>query len=112
MFVSAGDSAAAGCDADFSPPPATPAYPISPNYICSSSYATCVGGTEFNDSSDPSKYWSSGNGSGLSSALSYIPEGAWNEWLDSNDALQIAGGGGGVSQVIPTPPWGTDRASR
>jgi hypothetical protein len=39
------------------------------------------------------------------SALSYIPEGAWNEWLDSNSALQIAGGGGGVSQVVPTPPW-------
>jgi hypothetical protein len=105
VFVSAGDSAAAGCDAAFSPPPASPAHPISPNYICSSSYVTCVGGTEFNDSTDPSQYWSSNNGSGLLSALSYIPEGAWNEWLNSNSALQIAGGGGGVSQVIPTPPW-------
>jgi hypothetical protein len=105
VFVSAGDSGAAGCDVAFSPPPATPTYPISPNYICSSSYATCVGGTEFNDTSDPSRYWSSSNGIGLLSALSYIPEGAWNEWLNSNNTLQIAGGGGGVSQVIPTPPW-------
>jgi Pro-kumamolisin, activation domain len=105
VFVSAGDSAAAGCDQDFTTPPATPAYPISPNYICSSSYATCVGGSEFNDSSNPSEYWRSANGNGYLSALGYIPEGAWNEPLDSNSQLQVAGGGGGVSQIIATPSW-------
>ncbi len=105
VFVSAGDSAAAGCDQDFTTPPASPAYPISPNYICASSYATCIGGSEFNDSSNPSKYWSSSNGAGYLSAKGYIPEGAWNEPLDSNSQLQVAGGGGGVSQIIPTPSW-------
>ena len=105
VFVSAGDSAAAGCDQDFTTPPGAPAYPISPNYICSSSYATCVGGSEFNDSNNSSKYWSSSNGAGYQSAKSYIPEGAWNEPLDSNNQLQVAGGGGGVSQIIPTPSW-------
>ncbi len=103
-FVSAGDSGASGCDPAFSTPPAKPAA-NSPNYICSSSYATCVGGTEFADTSNPSKYWSTSNGDGFLSALSYIPEGAWNEPLNSNNALQVAGGGGGVSSVIATPSW-------
>jgi hypothetical protein len=104
VFVSSGDSGASGCDADFTTPPALPS-PNSPNYICSSSYATCVGGTEFNDTNDPSLYWNTSNGRGLSSALGYIPEGAWNEPLDSNSMLQVASSGGGVSTIIPTPGW-------
>ena len=103
VMVSSGDSGAAGCDDAFTTPPATPAA-NSPNYICSSSYATCVGGTEFNDTASPSTYWSSSNQSNLSSALSYIPEGAWNEPLDS-DQLLVAATGGGVSSVVPTPGW-------
>ena len=104
VFVASGDAGASGCDSYFSTPPASPA-PNSPNYICSTSYATCVGGTEFNDTSKPSQYWSSSNGNGLSSALSYIPEGAWNEPLDSGSNLQAAASGGGVSTVIATPGW-------
>ncbi len=104
VFVSSGDSGASGCDQAFTTPPATPS-PNSPNFICSSSYVTCVGGTEFNDASNSSQYWSSKNGSGFASALSYIPEGAWNEPLDPNSDLQVAGSGGGVSTVIPTPGW-------
>jgi subtilase family serine protease len=104
VFVSSGDSGASGCDASFGPPPANPA-PNSPNNICSSSYATCLGGTEFNDAGNPSQYWSSSNGNGLSSALGYIPEGGWNEPLDSNSNLQVASSGGGVSTIIPTPAW-------
>ncbi len=104
VFVSAGDSAASGCDAAFTTPPASPA-PNSPNFLCSSSYATCVGGTEFNDTSNPSQYWSSSNGNGFLSALGYIPEGAWNEPLNENSDLQVAGSGGGVSTIIPTPGW-------
>ncbi len=106
VFVASGDSGASGCDTAFTTPPASP-YPNSPNYICSSSYATCVGGTEFNDASNPSAYWNSANGSGLASALSYIPEGAWNEPLSSSSAPQVAASGGGVSAVIQTPSWQT-----
>jgi pseudomonalisin len=102
VFVSSGDSGAAGCDAAFSAPPAFP-LANSPNYICSSSYATCVGGTEFADTASPSTYWSSTNGSGYGSALSYIPEGAWNESTSSN----VAATGGGVSTIIATPSWQT-----
>jgi pseudomonalisin len=106
VFVASGDSGASGCDTAFATPPASPAA-NSPNYICSSSYATCVGGTEFNDASDYFSYWSSSNGSGLSSALSYIPEGGWNEPLNSSSNTQVAASGGGVSAFIATPSWQT-----
>ena len=104
-FVSSGDSGASGCDISFQTPPGVP-LPNSPNYICSSSFATCVGGTEFNDTGTPSAYWSSTSGSGLSSALGYIPEGAWNEPLNGTSP-EPASSGGGVSLVIPTPSWQT-----
>jgi len=105
-FVSSGDSGASGCDASFKTPPASPSA-NSPNYICSSSYATCVGGTEFNDASDGGVYWSSTNGANLNSAYSYIPEGGWNEPLNADSATQAASSGGGVSTVIATPSWQT-----
>jgi len=44
VFVSSGDAGAAGCDPHNVAPPVNPAA-ISPNSICSSGYATCVGGT-------------------------------------------------------------------
>jgi subtilase family serine protease len=109
-FVSSGDSGASGCDTQFTTPPASPS-PISPNYICSSSYVTCVDGTEFNDTANPSLYWSSSsNASTLESAYSYIPEGGWNEPMTSptppaTPAVQIAASGGGVSAFIATPSW-------
>jgi len=105
VFVSSDDSAAAGCDHSFAPPPTTQA--LSPNSICSSSYATCVGGTEFADSANPTQYWSATNGPGFESALGYIPEGAWNEPMNLQNQLQVAGTGGGVSLYIPTPSWQT-----
>ena len=107
VFVSSGDSGASGCDAAFNTPPASP-QADSPNYICSTSYVTCVGGTEFADWSNPSQYWNTSNGSGYLSAKGYIPEGAWNEPANSNSgAPQVAGTGGGVSKVIATPSWQT-----
>jgi subtilase family serine protease len=103
-FVSSGDAGASGCDSNFATPPAAP-LPNSPNYICSSSYATCAGGTEFSDSSNPANYWSSSNNSNLVSAYGYIPEGAWNEPLNASGAPQAAASGGGVSSIIATPAW-------
>jgi pseudomonalisin len=105
VFVSSGDSAAAGCDKAFTTPPASQI--LSPNALCSSSYATCVGGTEFADSANPTQYWSATNGPGFESALGYIPEGAWNEPMNPQNQLQVAGTGGGVSLYIPTPSWQT-----
>jgi len=102
VFVSSGDAGASGCDTAFSVPPASP-MADSPNYICSSSYATCAGGTEFADTASPSTYWSSTNSAGYLSALGYIPEGAWNE----STTTSVAATGGGVSAVIATPTWQT-----
>jgi subtilase family serine protease len=104
-FVASGDAGAAGCDAYFETPPATQVE--SPNYICSSSYCTCVGGTEFADTADPGLYWSQTNYGGLESAMGYIPEGGWNEPLNSNGGTQAASSGGGVSIYIATPSWQT-----
>ncbi len=101
VFVSSGDSGASGCDQAFTTPPTDPS-PNSINFICASSYATCVGGTEFNDASDYSAYWNSSTGA----ALGYIPEGAWNEsWNGSTST--VAASGGGVSAYIATPSWQT-----
>jgi len=111
-FVSADDSGVAGCDTPFAAVTSAELPQIaSINALCSSSYVTCVGGTEFNDFVDPSLYWSATNSNnGYESALSYIPEGAWNEpaVLNSNTgqtSYQVAEGGGGVSIYIPKPSW-------
>jgi len=101
IFVSSGDSGASGCENSFATPQSNSV--LSPNSICSSSYATCVGGTEFNDTASPSTYWNSSNGTGLSSAISYIPEGGWNESTLTN----VAASGGGVSSFISSPSWQT-----
>ncbi len=108
VFVSASDSGAATCDTQFASPPAYQFRSI--NYICASSYATCVGGTEFAEGANASQYWSATNGAGLASALSYIPEGAWNEPTSStvsNTIYVAASGGGGASLYIPKPAWQT-----
>jgi subtilase family serine protease len=108
VFVSSGDTGAAGsgsqagCEAAFAPP--QPNQVLSPNSLCSSGFATCVGGTEFADTANPSQYWSPTNGNGFESALSYIPEGAWNEPMNGV-AFQVAGTGGGVSAFVATPSW-------
>jgi subtilase family serine protease len=104
VLVCAMDSGAATCDTEFATPPAT--QQLSINAICSSSYATCAGGTEFADTANPSLYWSSSNKSGLTSALSYIPEGAWNE-PGSAGSYVVASGGGGASIYIAKPSWQT-----
>jgi hypothetical protein len=107
VFVSAGDAAAAGCDDAFDTAPSSQV--LATNFYCSSGYVTCVGGTEFNDSANPSDYWSSSNGAGNVSVLSYIPEGAWNEaaGVDSkgHTVYTATGGGGGVSLYIAKPFW-------
>lgn len=105
VFVISGDSGAAGCDPYNAAPPANQI--ASSNFICVSSYATCVGGTQFADAANLGQYWSGGNTAGFASALGYIPEGAWNEPLDGNGRTQASATGGGISAFIPTPYWQT-----
>jgi len=100
VLVSSGDNGAAGCDSASS---AKATHGLGVNGLCSTPYSVCVGGTEFNDTSNASLYWSSSNASGTqASAFSYIPEVVWNE---SGSALWA--GGGGASAIYPKPSWQT-----
>ncbi len=105
VFVSAGDSGAAGCD---DPSSGTATGGAGVNGLCSSPYSTCVGGTQFADTANPSAYWSaSSNSATYASALSYIPETAWNQSGTTAGGNQLWATGGGASQVYPKPSWQT-----
>lgn len=106
VFVSSGDSGAAFCDTQFATPPATQFRSI--NYICSNPYNTCVGGTEFVDTASPASFWASTNGTGSSSALSYIPEAAWNDpsmTVNGVTSFLTRASTGGASAVVAKPAW-------
>jgi len=99
VFVSAGDSGAAGCD---SPSSSRATQGRAVNGLCSSPFSVCVGGSEFSDANG-SLYWSASNAPGTqSSALSYIPEEAWNE-----SGSELWAGGGGASTIYSKPFWQT-----
>jgi len=103
VFVSAGDSGAAGCQADGAPQSIDQFHPAdaSVNVLGSSSFVTCLGGTKFADGSAESTYWDA-----KGSAISYIPEGAWNEWDIAGSATPLQlGGGGGESMYIAKPSY-------
>ena len=97
-LASSGDSGAAGCDNDV--PTATQGQGVS--LPASVPEVTAVGGTEFNEGSG--NYWSGGNGLYGGSALSYIPEMAWNDTLASG---ALASSGGGPSAYYKKPAWQT-----
>ncbi|HEY5328345.1 MAG TPA: protease pro-enzyme activation domain-containing protein [Acidobacteriaceae bacterium] len=64
---------------------------------------TAIGGTTFNDTASPALYWSAtNNAANNSSALSYIPETAWNESIADGD---LSSGGGGASAYFTKPYW-------
>jgi len=101
VLVSAGDSGAAGCDSGSS---GIALGGLAVNGLCSSPYSTCVGGTQFNDTANPSQYWSAGNSGGSASALGYVPEVVWNE---SAANVGLWAGGGGASSIYTKPSWQT-----
>ncbi len=109
-FVSTGDNGTAGCD-DPSVAPAT--NPISVNLIASTAFNVAVGGTEFSENGNTSKYWGT-EPPVQESAISYIPENVWNEssltnglWSGSGGASagNVAGGQGGSTLGVPKPYW-------
>jgi subtilase family serine protease len=99
-FVASGDAGAAGCNVGSDNSGSGSAV----NGLCSSPYATCVGGTEFKEGSNSSQYWAATNAAGNGSALGYIPEEAWNESA-LNGGLGLWATGGGVSTVYAQPAW-------
>jgi subtilase family serine protease len=108
-FVSSGDNGAEGCDDFHSETTATG--PIAVNLLASSPYTVAVGGTQFNENGNDSKYWSPSTTSAIT-ALSYIPENVWNQSCLSTScpsgiSPNIVAGGGGSSILYPKPPWQT-----
>jgi len=81
VFVASGDAGSPACDQGFDAIYGVP-YPaqfgVAVNGIASTPYNTAVGGTDLNWGATAAPYWSESNGTGLSSALGYIPEVPWN----------------------------------
>ena len=61
-----------------------------------------MGGTQFDEGTG--SYWASSNGPNGGSALSYIPERAWNDSAIANELLSA---GGGASIFFSKPVWQT-----
>lgn len=100
---SSGDSGAADCELATS---TSSTSGLSVDVPASLPYVTGVGGTEFAEGSNASQYWSATNDSANGSALSYIPEGAWN---DTAADKVLSASGGGVSTLFTKPTWQTGK---
>jgi pseudomonalisin len=100
VFVASGDAGAAGC----STATASTGSEAAVNGLCSSPYATCVGGTEFDEGANPAQYWAAANVADYGSALGYIPEQVWNE-SGVNGGTGLWASGGGASAVYAQPAW-------
>jgi len=129
VFISSGDSGAAGCD-----DPSRPARSgLQVNGIAATPYNAAVGGTDFSQYNNWSAYWSSTNNSiTKQSALGYIPETTWNDSCTNGVVLLLGGnvntetncnsssfsslldsigGGGGFSTAWLKPVWQTGTLS-
>jgi uncharacterized protein (TIGR03437 family) len=98
VLNSSGDSGGGSCDAQGVGPLST--LGLSVNFPVNLPEVTGVGGTMFNDSTGA--YWGPRNSPNLGSALSYIPEIAWNE---NSLADGLLAGGGGASRFFSKPDW-------
>lgn len=80
VFVSAGDQGSAGCDFFQGNPPQPARSGLQVNGLASTPYNVAVGGTDFNDFSNPLLYWNATNNPATQeSAKGYIPETTWND---------------------------------
>ena len=99
ILSASGDSGAAGCDPQGYMPYAASGRMV--NFPAVLPEVTAVGGTQFAEGTGT--YWASTNASNLSSALSYIPEAAWNE----SSVSGLGASGGGASVLYSKPVWQT-----
>jgi len=100
ILSASGDSGAAGCDRQgldaFATRGEAATFPANLPEV------TGVGGTAFNEGNGT--YWAATNGQTYGSALSYIPEVAWNE---SSTVNGLASSAGGASTLLSRPDWQT-----
>lgn len=109
IVASSGDAGAADCDTTGS---ATASHGLAVDYPASSPEVTGIGGAEFNEGSSTSSYWKPKSSTDvISSALSYIPETAWNDtgkpFGSSSGPLGLSASGGGRSSRFTKPSWQT-----
>jgi subtilase family serine protease len=108
IVASSGDSGPADCDYSSNPnnPIKSAIHGYAVDLPASFPYVTGMGGTEFSDGDDTgaTQYWSGTNNGNSGSALSYIPEMAWND--SASDGF-VAASGGGVSTLFSKPSWQT-----
>jgi hypothetical protein len=110
ILEAAGDEGSAACDIFASTGVDAAQYGLNVVGNASTPFNVAVGGTDFNDVNTWTTYWSSSNNSTtLSSAMSYIPEMAWNDTCANSGSVNgcssgvsdtgsdLAGGGGGES---------------
>ena len=110
IMAAGGDSGAADCDYSTNPnaPVTVATHGLAVDFPGSSPYITSMGGTEFNEGTGT--YWKTAtNGVDVSpSALSYIPETAWNDVSSPfNTSHEMWAGGGGASANFAKPSWQT-----
>jgi subtilase family serine protease len=109
VLAPAGDNGAADCDFNSNPnsPPITASTQgLAVDMPGALPTVTSVGGTEFNEGGGT--YWKTALGTDVvSSALSYIPETAWNDTntVINGSSIGLSAGGGGSSTVVPKPAW-------
>lgn len=94
VFVAAGDSGAAGCDQGTG---GAAVAGLAVNGLASPPWAIAVGGTDFDDLQDGSKYWATTNNPQQASALGYIPETVWNDSCTNAEFSLITGSSSAVS---------------
>ncbi|PWU09117.1 MAG: peptidase S8 [Terriglobia bacterium] len=97
ILSASGDSGAAGCDLQGLASFATHGRQVSFPAVLPE--VTAVGGTQFVEGNGT--FWATNNSPNFGSALSYIPEAAWNE----SGTIGLLSSGGGSSLFYPKPPW-------
>jgi len=97
-MVASGDWGAATCDISSPTPQAAKGPTVSSPADLPE--VTAVGGTEFDEGTGT--YWSQTNTANGASALSWIPEMAWNDSVERNG---LAATGGGPSALFTKPFW-------
>jgi subtilase family serine protease len=116
IVAPSGDGGAADCDSDF-PGRMNAELGANVDFPGSLPYVTSVGGTQLNETGEvwstdqvfgtffrkpQSAYWTASNNASNGSAVSYIPEIAWNTtFIDG----QLSATGGGVSTLYGKPSW-------
>jgi subtilase family serine protease len=96
VVAASGDSGAADCDGSTA---TAASQGLAVDLPAALPYVTGMGGTEFHEATTS---WSASNTARNGSALSYMPEGSWN---DTSVAGSLAAGGGGRSTYFSKPGW-------